>query len=207
MNTDLKLSMSTLNPLTLEGHRVRLSPMQEEHIEPLFHANHHPELSVLPYSAYFQQMADAERYVATALKERDNSISMPFVVWDKQHEEIVGSTRFHTLSPDNRSTEIGWTWYNPKVWRTRVNTECKYLLLSHCFEEWGLVRVQFKADARNNRSLTAIKRIGASYEGTLRKHLIQPNGFVRDTVMFSIIAEEWPSVKAKLEHFLERTSF
>ncbi|MCR8645217.1 GNAT family N-acetyltransferase [Paenibacillus sp. N1-5-1-14] len=204
MTTDLITSMNAHNPITLEGSRVKLLPMQEAHIEALFHANHHPEILELPYSASFHTLEDAASYVRTALQERENGISMPFVIWDNQYGEIIGSTRFHTLSQENRSTEIGWTWYNPKVWRTRVNTECKYLLLRHCFEIWGLVRVQLKADARNERSKTAILRLGATHEGTLRKHLKLQDGFIRDTAMFSMISEEWPAVKAKLELAMQR---
>jgi len=114
----------------------------------------------------------------------------------------VGSTRFLNISIQNRNLEIGSTWLSPTVWRTRINTECKYLLLKHCFETLGTIRVQLKTDSRNVRSQRSIERLGAVKEGVLRNHMIMPDGYLRDSVVYSIIDKEWVQVKNKLESML-----
>ncbi len=106
------------------------------------------------------------------------------------------------ISVPNRSLEIGWTWYHPSVWRTRINTECKYLLLKYCFEQLQTVRVQFCADKRNTRSNQAIQRLGAIKEGELRRNRILNDGYIRDTCVYSIVDAEWPQIKLKLENYL-----
>ncbi len=121
---------------------------------------------------------------------------------DQQSDKIVGSTRFLDISISHRHAEIGWTWLAPHVWRTRINTECKYLLLRHGFETLDLIRVQLKTDRRNLTSQQAIERIGGQKEGILRKHRIMPNGYIRDSVYYSILDEEWPLVKTRLQRIL-----
>ncbi|WP_238327843.1 GNAT family N-acetyltransferase [Paenibacillus gorillae] len=121
-----------------------------------------------------------------------------------QGKKIVGSTRLFDLSAEHRGLEIGSTWLNPSVWRTRVNTECKYLLLREAFEHLDMLRVQIKTDLRNLQSQAAIERIGAVKEGILRKHRILHDGYVRDTVMYSITNDEWPDVRIRLESMLEQ---
>lgn len=116
----------------------------------------------------------------------------------------MGSKSYLDVAPEHLRIEIGWTWLGAPARRTAVNTECKLLLLRHAFETLGCGRVQLKTDGRNLRSQTAIARLGAVREGVLRKHVILPDGFVRDTVMFSITADEWPGVRARLEDFLAR---
>jgi len=125
------------------------------------------------------------------------------VIYDKQLDQIVGSTSFLSISIPNRNLEIEYTWFTPTVWRTRVNTECKYLLLKHCFETLKTIRVQLKTDRRNVRSQRAIERIGAIKEGTLRNQMIMPDAYLRDSVLYSIIDQEWASVKRKLERMLQ----
>ncbi|HRJ48186.1 MAG TPA: GNAT family protein, partial [Opitutaceae bacterium] len=127
-----------------------------------------------------------------------------FAVIRRADGRAVGSTSYLDIAPEHRRIEIGWTWLGAEARRTAINTECKYLLLRHAFETLGCGRVQLKTDARNLRSQAAIERIGAKREGVLRRHLVMPDGFVRDTVMFSILAEEWPAVKARLEANLAR---
>src|SRR5699024_2902682 len=112
------------------------------------------------------------------------------------------STRFLNISIPNSNLEIGWTWLSPKVWRTSINTECKYLLLKHCFEMLGAIRVQLKTDSRNVRSQQAIERIGAVKEGVLRNHMVMSDGFLRHSVYYSVIDQEWSLVKDKLERML-----
>ncbi|PFV93173.1 GNAT family N-acetyltransferase [Priestia megaterium] len=190
-----------LNSVTLLGERVKLIPLEELHTEGLHEAAKEPEIwSHLP--SKIQSIEDIKQLVKNALKSKESGQELPFVVLDLETNLIVGSTRFLDISVPNKSLEIGWTWYNPSVWRTRVNTECKYLLLKHCFDELNFNRVQLKTDVRNQRSRTAILRLGAVQEGILRKHMILPDGFARDSVVFSIIKEEWSSIKERLEDFL-----
>jgi RimJ/RimL family protein N-acetyltransferase len=119
-------------------------------------------------------------------------------------DRILGSTRFYALSKQNRNLEIGYTWIDPSVWRSAVNTECKYLLLRHAFDALGCLRVALRTDSRNQRSQRAIERLGATREGVLRKHMILGDGYVRDTVYYSVIDTDWPRVKAFLEAELAR---
>jgi RimJ/RimL family protein N-acetyltransferase len=113
-------------------------------------------------------------------------------------------TRYMTIEQANRGLEIGGTWYGKAHRRTAVNTECKYLLMRHAFETLGCIRVQLKTDSRNERSQRAIERLGATREGVLRKNMIMPDGYQRSSVMYSVIDDDWPSVKARLEQFLQQ---
>jgi RimJ/RimL family protein N-acetyltransferase len=124
---------------------------------------------------------------------------VPYVVRRRSDGRLVGSTRFMNIAEEHRRREIGSTWYIPSVWGTRVNPECKLVLLRHAFEVLDLLRVEFRCDARNERSRHALARLGAVEEGVLRRHMVVRDGFVRDTVQFSILREEWPAVRAGLE--------
>ncbi len=146
---------------------------------------------------------DMGRLVREALQAQAEGREIPFVIRDRASGRIIGSTRFLDLRPSHRSLEIGWTWLTPDVWRTSSNTECKYLLLRHCFESLGLLRVQLKTDARNVRSQRAIERLGAVREGVLRHHVIMPDGYLRDSVYYSILAEEWSGTRTRLEGSLQ----
>lgn len=188
--------------LTLTGKRAKLVPMATSHIEGLYEAGRDPGIwTYMPLR--MTGIADAERLVQEALKAREQGSEFPFVIIDQETDRIVGSTRYMEITPAHRALEIGWTWLSPEVWRTRINTECKYLLLRYGFEALQAVRVQLKTDMRNLRSQQAIERLGAVREGVLRHHRILPDGYRRDTVYFSILEAEWPAVKARLEGFLE----
>lgn len=192
-----------LEKVALTGKRVKLIPLEHGHVQGLFAAGNDPQIwTYLP--SKMTSLEHMNELVLEALDAQEHGLQLPFTIMDVQTNEIIGSTRFLNLSLPNKNLEIGWTWYSPKVWRTYVNTECKYLLLQYGFEELGLVRVQFRADARNERSNIAILRIGAKHEGTLRKDRILYNGFIRDTQQYSIIEAEWPEVKARLETQLLR---
>ncbi|BFT75067.1 GNAT family N-acetyltransferase [Paenibacillus sp. P36] len=191
-------------PITLEGTQVTLLPMQESHISALVEAASDP--AIFAYMTPLLQPSAVEQFVRQALDEQKAGLGIPFSVYDKHSDSFVGSTRLFDYSAANRHVEIGHTWYNPRVWRTRINTECKYLLLRHCFETLDLLRVQLKTDLRNERSQAAIARIGAQKEGTLRQHRVLHDGYVRDTVMFSIIDREWVDAKQRLEGFLNRVN-
>ena len=184
--------------ITLEGRHVRLEPLAELHradIETA--AAEDPEalrlgalqLTMLGWDVWFGEAAAdvaAGRAVAWATVELVSG-------------HAVGSTRFGDIDVPSERLEIGWTWLAPSHWRTALNTEAKLLQLRHAFDDLGAGRVAFKTDARNARSQTAIERIGGIREGTLRRHLRMPDGFIRDSVYFSILAEEWPSVREWLE--------
>ncbi len=116
----------------------------------------------------------------------------------------MGETRYLTIEPTNRGLEIGWTWLSPEIQRTGVNTECKYLLMRHAFEQLGAIRVQLKTHHNNIRSQRAIERLGAVKEGVLRNHMIMPDGSYRHSVYYSVIESEWPSVKSRLEGLMVR---
>ncbi|OMF24157.1 GNAT family N-acetyltransferase [Paenibacillus sp. FSL H8-0548] len=186
-----------LETLTLEGERVKLIPLNHNHVEQLYDAVDSAEVwTFLP--SRMDSVEDMNKLVEGALHGRGQGTEIPFVVIDKETNEIVGMTRLLNLSLENRSLEIGWTWYSSKVWRSRVNTECKFLLLSYCFETLHILRVQIKADSRNNRSNQAILRIGAQKEGVLRKERVLFDGYIRDAVIYSILDDEWAEVKTRL---------
>ncbi|MGM9989035.1 MAG: GNAT family N-acetyltransferase [Bacillaceae bacterium] len=188
--------------IILSGEHVLLRPMTEEDVQGLFEASKEESIwAYMPMSV--RSIDDVNKMVKDALKKKEAGTEYPFVIIHKESNKIVGSTRFLDISVLNRNLEIGWTWYNPSVWRTAVNTECKYLLLTYCFETLKCIRVQLKTDERNIRSQVAIQRIGARKEGTLRNHRILANGFYRNTVMFSIIDSEWKDAKDRLEKMME----
>ncbi|TLS35084.1 GNAT family N-acetyltransferase [Pseudalkalibacillus caeni] len=198
--------MEKLAPVILSGKRVKIVPMEKKHVEGLFDAGKNEEIwTYMPMKV--NKLEDMERLVAEALQTRKQGVALPFVIIDQDQQKIVGSTRFLDISIPNRNLEIGWTWLSPSVWQTMVNTECKYLLLRYCFEELNLVRVQLKADARNTRSCHAMERIGATKEGVLRKNRLTYTGYMRDSVYYSILDTEWPSVKEKLEGMLLPPSY
>jgi RimJ/RimL family protein N-acetyltransferase len=191
-------------PIHLIGQRVELHPLEQKHANELFIAGQYSEIwTYLPRKIH--RLDEMEQLVQEALVGKDKGTEYSFVVMDREHKKIVGSTRFLNISLDNRNLEIGWTWYMPSVWRSMVNTECKYLLLQYCFEELDIIRVQFKADVRNDRSNRAIERIGAIREGRLRQDRILYDGYKRDSYIYSILDSEWPDIKERLSGYLSRT--
>ncbi len=188
-------------PIVLEGDHVRLEALELGHLEQLFEIGCDSSLW-----ESFTSLTDAERWVREACEAMRQGAAIPFAIIHKNDKRAVGSTRYLDILPAHRTLEIGWTWIGTKYQRTAVNTECKYLLLTHAFEQLGAVRVQFKADARNERSQRAIERIGAVKEGVLRKSHTSHTGYVRDSVYYSIIDDEWPAVKQRLLGFLARSA-
>ncbi len=192
---------AVLAPVRLTGDRVEIVPMDPAHTDGLFAAGRAAEIwEYMPMRVATPE--DMARLLRDALRDRDEGREFPFVIIDRASGRIVGSTRFLEIALAHRGIEIGWTWLAPDVWRTPINTECKYLLLRHCFETLEMIRVQLKTDARNLRSQRAIERLGAAREGVLRHHRVMPDGYLRDSVYYSILAEEWPGVKARLEGVL-----
>ena len=191
-------------PVTLEGDIVRLEPLALRHVDDLARVALDPDLwRWVPTAVATRDDLDA--YVETALDEYQRGTALPFAVVERASGRAIGSTRYAAVERSHRRLEIGWTWYGLAWHRTGVNTESKLLLLTHAFEKLGALRVELKTDALNERSRTAILRLGAREEGVLRNHmLIAGTGRVRDTVYFSIIDRELPQVKARLQGFLAK---
>lgn len=181
----------------LEGKRVKLVPLEMEHIDSLYRCSRDPEIWA-NYPMNIQTVDEMEHFVQLAITARNNQEQFPFVVFDKESREIVGTTRFLRISEQNNNLNIGSTWYEPKVWRTRVNTESKYLLLSYAFETLQVNRVEIITTTTNERSQKAIERLGAIREGLLRKKYHN-----LDYIVYSIIDSDWDEVKRKLEGYLE----
>ncbi|HWB70543.1 MAG TPA: GNAT family N-acetyltransferase [Solirubrobacterales bacterium] len=182
---------------------VALEPLAEDHAEGLWRAAQAPEIwrwlahigaSRARFDEWFEQALLANR------EGREGVLATR----ELRGGELVGSSRYLNVRPADRVVEIGWTWLNPSAWRSGANVEAKLLMLEHAFEALGCVRVEFKTDARNQRSRDAIAAIPAQFEGILRKHKIQPDVGVRDSAFFSVIDDEWPSVRASLRHRLGR---
>jgi RimJ/RimL family protein N-acetyltransferase len=195
--------MYPLSPVILYGRIVRLEPLSEAHIPDLAVAGSTNEIwEFMRYG----KVTDEERMsdlVHTLLERQAQATDLPFAVIHLEAGRAIGMTRYMDIQPANRGLEIGGTWYGVPYQRTGVNTECKFLLLQHAFETLEMIRVQFKADLRNERSQRAIERIGAIKEGILRNHIILPDGVIRSSVYYSILDFEWPSVK---DHLLDMLS-
>jgi RimJ/RimL family protein N-acetyltransferase len=186
----------TLVPLS--GRFVRLEPLALHHHEGLCAAGLAEEIwRWIPYQVKTPEQMRA--YIEAGLRDQERGTAMPFATLDAATGMVIGSTRFMNIDVPNRRVEIGSTWLAPARQRTAANTEAKYLMLSHAFEKLGCIRVELKTDARNEKSRAAILRIGAKQEGIFRKHMICHDGRIRDSVYFSIIREEWPEVRARLE--------
>ncbi len=193
--------METSTPETLEGTYVRLDPLSHAHLDGIMHAGEDDAIwQWLPYRPRTREEYAA--WLEHALAEQAAGREVPFATINRATGEVVGSTRLFFVSPRDRRVEIGGTWLAPSAQRTPINTESKLLLLRHCFETLGCVRVELKTDARNEKSQQAIARIGAKYEGVMRKHMLTRGGFYRDSVYFAIVDDEWPEVRAKLEVML-----
>ncbi len=183
--------------VALDGEFVRLEPMGIDHLPALCEVGLEPVIWKWTNNVVASE-ADLERYVREALAMRDAGSALPFVTISKADKRVVGSTRFGNIDIPHRKAEIGWTWINPEWQRTAINTEAKFLMLTHAFETWGCCRVELKTDSNNIQSRTAIARIGGVEEGTLRNHMITESGRHRHSVYFSILDNEWESVKAQL---------
>ncbi len=192
----------TIKSITLLGRVVRLEPLSEEHIPDLTIAGQNKTIWRFMLYGNITTETDMRNWVRDILSRQTRGTDLPFAVIHLETNRVIGATRFLDIRPDHRAVEIGGTWYSVDFQRTAVNTECKYLMMTHAFESWKYIRVQFKTDSRNIRSLQAIERIGAKFEGILRNHLITPTGYIRDSVYYSVLDSEWPEVKDKLEFLL-----
>ena len=186
-----------VEPIVLEGSRIRMEPLREDHLA---------DLALVAFDAPLwqwtimgpQDEAGLRRWVETALANQEAGTERPFATIDLATGRAVGSSRFMSIVPEHRRLEIGWTWIGTGYQRTGSNREAKLLQLTHAFETLGANRVEFKTHARNEPSRNALAGIGATFEGVFRNHTIMPDGSLRDSAYFSVIVEEWPGVKAAL---------
>ena len=195
--------MIQLNPVTLEGRGVRLEPMALQHHDALVAASADGRLWELWFTAVPPSDGMA-RYIETALSGQRDGHMLPWVVRELASGEIIGSTRYHDVVPAIDRVEIGYTWYRQSRQRTAVNTTCKLLLLAHAFDTLGCRVVGLRTDNFNFRSQRTIEGLGARKDGVIRHHAARRDGSVRDSVIYSILAEEWPDVRRHLELRLER---
>ncbi len=190
-----------VTPVTLNGQAVRLEPLSQAHAQGLYNRGRTAsDWEFLPRSC-FVDLADTRQWIDEAL---DTPGHCAFALVETGKNKAVGSTRFLNIRPEHRSVEIGWTWLGQEWQRTALNTQAKLMLLQHAFERLRCERVEFKTDERNLRSQAALERLGAVREGVLRRHMIVQGGFVRDSVYYSIIAQEWPQVAKRLQGYLRR---
>lgn len=186
------------NETTLQGELVTLQPLRREHASSLVQAAGDGGLWNLWYTGVPDENT-VDSYIEFALTEQAEGHSLPFVVLDNASQTIIGSTRYCNADVPNQRLEIGYTWYGKSYQRSGVNTECKYLLLCHAFEVLSAIAVEFRTHWFNQASRQAIARLGAKQDGVLRNHKRLPDGSYRDTVVFSIINQEWPAVKKHLQ--------
>lgn len=183
----------------LQNDIVQLIPMDASHIDGIWEVCQHEEIWT-HMSDYLMDYESVVKYITKKVKAQEAKTDFPFVIVDNKTGEIIGSTTLMDISLQHKRVEIGSTWITPSYWRTAINSNCKFLLLQYAFEELGLNRVQIKTGHENIRSQKAIERLGATKEGILRNHMIQKEGTIRHTVMYSFIKEEWPEIK---EHFIK----
>lgn len=192
-------SENWLQEITLCGDVVSLIPLRAEHAQDLARVTAEGDLWKLWYTTV--PSADkVEGFIATALKEQQAGVSLPFAVVLNASQKIVGTTRFCRADTQHHRVEIGFTWYAKSVQKTAVNTECKFLLLQHAFEKLSAIAVEFRTHWHNHHSRAEIARLGAKQDGVLRNMQRDPDGAYRDTVIFSIIDSEWPTVKKSLNY-------
>ena len=190
--------------VTLQGKYVRLEPMGEQHIQGLTEIGVGQDFWSFMLYGDMKTEADMRNWVLDILDREKKGGDLPFAVVHLASGKIAGATRYLNIMPKDRGLEVGGTWYGKEFQRTAVNTECKYLLLTHAFEVLKAIRVQIKTDSLNVRSQAAIERIGAMKEGVLRNHMILPDGRIRHSVFYSILDSEWAGVKKNLEAMLKK---
>lgn len=192
-----------IEPVTLEGRFIRLEPIDTRHTAGLWAVSDDAEIyRFKPYALRSED--DLRGFIAKAERARARGDGMTFVTIDRASGLPVGSSSYLAADQANRRLEIGATWVTPRRQRSVINSEAKLLMLAHAFEALGCLRVEFKTDRLNERSRRALERIGAVEEGIFRNHMVMPDGRLRDSVYFSIIASEWPAIRQRLQGFVER---
>ena len=192
------------HPITLEGRFVRLEPLDlDRHWDGLVSIA--TDISLWRHTtAKIRTQGDLRRYLDQALEEQSRGRALPFTTIHRESGRVAGSTRFGNIERAHRRVEIGWTWVGAEFQRTAVNTEAKYLMFRHAFEDWNFRRVELKTSSMNETSKAAMRRLGLVEEGTFRKHMLNDDGGSRDTTYFSVVDDEWPAMKARLEGMLAR---
>ena len=196
--------MAFVEPVTLSARGIALVPLSLAHEEGLRAAAADGELWTLRVTSV-PEPRDTRGYIETALKMREDGNRFAFAVTDEASGTVLGSTSFHDILPAVKRVEIGYTWYARRCQRTHVNTTCKLLMLTHAFDALGCGAVGWRTDNFNHASQRAIERLGAKKDGVIRGHAMRRDGTIRDTVMYSVSAGEWPEVKAHLLYLLERS--
>ena len=194
---------SWVEPVILEGVRVRLEPLRADHLADLAAVAFDDPVWEWTIMGR-QDETGLIRWLETALANSSAGTERPFATIDRATGRAIGSSRYMSIVPEHRRLEIGWTWVGTAFQRTGANREAKLLQLTHAFETLRANRVEFKTHSRNERSRAALLGIGATFEGVFRNHMIMPDGSLRDSAYFSVVAEEWPVVKARLEARLAR---
>ena len=192
-----------VGPVTLTGARIRMEPLRDEHFAGLCEVAF--DAPVWRWTIMGEQdEAGLRRWVDTALANAEAGTERPFATVDIASGRVIGSSRYMSIVPEHKRLEIGWTWVGTAYQRTGRNREAKLLQLTHALEVLGANRVEFKTHARNVQSRTALRGIGATFEGVHRNHSIMPDGSLRDSAWFSVTKDVWPRVKAHLEGLLDR---
>jgi RimJ/RimL family protein N-acetyltransferase len=196
-------SAPRLEPVTLEGSIVRLEALSLDHVPALAEIALDPRIWRWTIARPTTE-AELRSWAETAIAGRESGAELPFVTIDRASGRAIGSSRYMNVALEHRRLEIGWTWVAPEFQRTGANREAKLLMLRHAFETLGCRRVEFKTDALNEPSRTALLGIGATFEGIFRKHMVMPEGRMRDSAYYSVTDDEWPEVRAALEAGLRR---
>jgi len=196
--------MMVVKPIVLLGKHVRLEPLSEAHVPGLAEIGVGQNFWHFMLYGDMNSEADIQNWVLDIMSRGQRGTDLPFAVIHLESGRVAGATRYLNIAPNDRGLEIGGTWYGTEFQRSAVNTECKYLLMSHAFETLHAIRVQLKTDLINERSQRAIERLGAQKEGVLRNHMILPDGRIRDSVFYSILDREWLVVKKNLDAMMDR---
>lgn len=198
---DPEMTPATMAPITLTGRIVRLEPLSLDHVPGLADVGLDPAIWRWTIARPTSE-ADLRAWAETAIEAADAGRELPFATVDAATNRPIGSTRYLNFVPEHRRVEIGWTWLAPEAQRSGANREAKLLMLSHAFDSWACRRVEFKTDSRNERSRAALLGIGATFEGIFRNHMVMPDGPMRHSAYYSVIDDEWPDVKARLERLI-----
>ena len=197
------MTVVSIGPVALEGRIVRLEPLSLDHVARLAEVALDP--SIWRWTiARPESEADLRDWAETAIRNRETGTEYPFATIEASTGRPIGSSRYMNIVPEHRRLEIGWTWLAPAWQRSGANREAKLLMLTHAFEVLGCRRVEFKTDSNNEPSRTALLGIGATFEGIFRKHMVMPGHGVRHSAWYSVVDDEWPDVKARLEESLRR---
>ena len=191
--------------ITLSTNKVTLKPLSTTHLLEFFNAGSFPEVWTWSLPDKCTSIDVTKDWLRYSQQQYEKGLHVPFAIFDNESGQFVGSTRYCSINKDDRSLEIGFTFITPKFQRSYINTHAKYCLLKHAFEELNAIRVEFKTHEQNSKSRNAIARIGAEFEGILRNQRILSDGSYRNTAIFSVIENEWQSVKKDLEEKMEES--